>query len=360
MLRAMKRPYSYKPLEESLWEQLALWWSRTGIKPDTEPGSVLRTLFEAVGFEVEDLSFRFDTALDTAIPLAIFEAFAFMPLPAQKAAVPLMFERAAAYSTPLVIPAGFRVGRVDGVDYETTVDAEIPSGSSTALLSALCVTAGAVGNAPANTITFPRASLPTLVRVYNPQPATGGQDHEPLEEQKVRFARYIAKVHRATLAALGAAAMDVATLQGERAREVLVLDKVYKDSLAPGYIEVWVDDGNATASVALIDAIHAHIETYPYRAAGAIHATYAVTGVVTPISFELDGDPDDLEPCKNAARTYIKGLRIGQKVSRENLITVLTNTAIRSREITLVTPAADVPVGQTERAVLGTLTGTVT
>ena len=59
----MPRPYTFKPLQESLWEMLALWWGRTGVKPDAEPGGVLRTLFEAVGFEVEDLSFRFDSAL---------------------------------------------------------------------------------------------------------------------------------------------------------------------------------------------------------------------------------------------------------------------------------------------------------
>ncbi len=353
----IQRPYTYKPLEETVWEMLALWWSRTGIKPDVEPGSVLRTLCEAVGFEVEDLSFRFDSGLETAIPLAIFEAFGFEPLEATKATVPLTFQRSAAFSSPLEIPAGFTVGRADGVDYEVVLGGEIPAGESSVTLSALCTVAGAVGNSPANTVIFPRASLPTLISVTNPQAAKGGQDEEPLDDQKARFARYIASVHRATRAALEAAALAVATDAGERATEVRILDAVYKEGLLPGYVEVWVDDGFATASLALIDAIQAELERY--RAAGAVHATYAVTPVSVDVTYELDGDPDDLEACDQAARDYVRGLRIGQKVSRENLITALTNAATRSKEVTLLAPEADVPVGQTQRAVLGTLSGSV-
>jgi hypothetical protein len=353
----IQRPYTYKPLEETVWEMLALWWSRTGIKPDAEPGSVLRTLCEAVGFEVEDLTFRFDSGLETAIPLAIFEAFGFEPLEATKATVPVTFTRSAAFSSPLEIPAGFKVGRADGVDYEVVLGGEIPAGESSVTLAALCTVPGAIGNAPANTVIFPRASLPTLVSVANPQPAEGGQDEEPLDDQKARFARYIASVHRATRAALEAAALAVTTDAGERATEVLVLDAVYKTGLSPGYVEVWVDDGFATASLALVDAIQQELERY--RAAGAVHATYPVEPVPVDVSYQLDGDPDDLDACDQAARDYVRSLRIGQKVSRESLITALTNAAVNSFEVTLLEPAADVMVGQTERAVLGALGGSM-
>lgn len=353
----MQRPYTYKPLDETLWEMMALWWARTGIKPDAEPGSVLRTLFEATGFAVEDLTFRFDQGLETAIPLVVFEAFNFVPLSATRATASIRFTRAAALTTPLPIPAGLRVGRADGIDYEVTVESSIPANHTTATISVLCVVPGAIGNAPANTITFPRASLPTLTSVTNLQPAEGGQDEEPLDDQKLRFARYIASVHRATRDALEATALTIMTPLGERATEVLVLDRVGRPTLAAGFIEVWVDNGFGTPSASLLSAIQSGLT--PAVAAGAVHTTHAVTPVAVNITFQIEGHPDDLEPTREAARRYIRGLRIGQRVSRENLITALTNAAVNSREITLTAPAADVAIGQTQRAVVGTLTGTM-
>lgn len=351
------RPYTFKTLDQSLWEQMSLFWSRTGIKPDPEPGGVLRTLFEAVGFEVEDLSFRFDQALDQAIPLAVFEAFGFEPLEALPASAPVTFTRAAGYPDPLTIPEGFRVSRADGFEYELTSDATIPGGNTEVTVSVVAVNAGAAGNTPANTITQPSSSIPTLIDVTNDQPAIGGQDAEPLEDQKRRFAGFIAMVHRATRAALAAAALTVQTGAGERAREVLILDNVYASHLVPGLIEVWVDDGFASASSSLVDDIHSIVEAY--RAAGAVHSTHAVTPHNVTIEYTLDGDPDFLEMCDEAARTYIRELRIGQKVSRENLITAITNAAAGEREIDLIQPSADVMISQTARAVLTSLVSSV-
>lgn len=349
-------PSAYKPLEESVWEMLAVFWTESGIEPDAEPGSVIRSLFEAVGFQIEDASFRFDNGLATAIPLAVFDAFGFDPIGATPAQVTLRFTRASPGVSPLLIPAGFRAGRADGIEYETTANATIAAGASTTTAPAVARTDGAIGNTSANTIVYPRGSIPTLASVTNPQPATGGQDEEPLDEQRRRFARYIAMVHRATRPAIAAAALTVTTDAGERATEVVVRDNVHSSAIPPGVFEVWVDDGDGTASATLVAAIDALV--HDYRAAGAIHDTYAVTPYPITIHATLYGDPgtDAVNAADAAARAYIAALHVGEKVSRENLITALTNAHADIAEVTLALPGTDIVIGDTSRATLGSLT----
>lgn len=347
-------PSAYKPLEESVWEMLAVFWTESGIEPDAEPGSVIRSLFEAVGFQIEDASFRFDDGLATAIPLAVFDAFGFEPIGATPAQVTLQFTRAAPGTSPLQIPSGFRAGRADGIDYETTASASIPAGALTTTAPAVALTTGAIGNTSANTIVYPRVSIPTLASVANPQPATGGQDEEPLSEQRRRFARYIAMVHRATRPAIAAAALTVTTTAGERAAEVIVRDNVDSAVIPPGAFEVWVDDGDGTASATLIADIDELVHTY--RAAGAIHTTHSVAPRPVGITATIHGGGSDaIAAARTAASAYIAGLRVGQKVSRENLITTLTKAHVDIDEVTLTIPTGDVPIGATSRATLGTL-----
>ncbi|QWK23191.1 MAG: baseplate J/gp47 family protein [Thermus antranikianii] len=160
----------------------------------------------------------------------------------------------------MTIPQGFRVARADSVEYETLEEATIPAGATQVDVAAAAVEPGEAGNAPANTILYPRYSLPTLARVSNPVPATGGADEESLEDQKRRFALYIAQVHRATRVALEAAVLTAIGPNGERAREALVLDTVLRPCLPPGVVEVYVDDGYGTASAELLQAAREAIE----------------------------------------------------------------------------------------------------
>jgi len=343
--------FAFKTLDEALWEMLAVFWGRTGIRPDTTPGSVLRTVFEAVGFQVEDLTFRFDREVRKAIPRAVFEAFGFEPMPATRAQTVLRFERGAPYSVPLTIPQGFRVARADSVEYETLEEATIPAGATQVDVAAAAVEPGEAGNAPANTILYPRYSLPTLARVSNPVPATGGADEESLEDQKRRFALYIAQVHRATRVALEAAVLTAIGPNGERAREALVLDTVLRPCLPPGVVEVYVDDGYGTASAELLQAAREAIEGM--RAAGVYARVYRAQGRPVDVRVIVDGPPEALPSVEEAARRYLLGLRVGEKVSRENLITALTVSHPEVREVDLISPAQDVPMRFYERAVPG-------
>ncbi|GAA6747456.1 baseplate J/gp47 family protein [Thermus brockianus] len=343
--------FAFKTLDEALWEMMATFYARSGIRPDPTPGSVLRTLFEAVGFQVEDLTFRFDQAVRKAIPQAVFEAFGFTPRSATRAQTLLRFTRGAPQPVPLAIPQGFRVARADGAEYETLEEAAIPAGATHVDVPAAAVEPGEAGNAPAGAIRYPRFPLPGLLGVENPVPAAGGQDEEPLEEQKRRFALYIAQVHRATRYALEAAALTAVGPNGERAREALVLDAVARPCLPPGVVEVWVDDGFGTATDGLLAAVGAAVDRM--RAAGVYVRVHRVEPVPVDVRAQVRGSEAARGAVAGAVRRYLYGLRVGEKVSRENLITALTVSHPEVEEVDVLTPLDDVAVPFNRRAVPG-------
>jgi hypothetical protein len=347
--------FTFKPMEQSVFECMAHFSGRTGIQPDATPGSIIRTLFEAVGFQIEDASYRFDQGIQAAIPRAVFEAFDFQALVATPATAPIVFVRAVATVNPVIIPPGTFVARADGFEFQTTSEITIPAGAVSGAGSVIARTPSAAGNSPANTIEFLRGSIPTVIAVTNPAPATGGQDTETLASQKARFALFIASIHRATRAAIAAAVLGVSA-DGARAREVLVIDKVINDNLLPAVVHVYIDDGFGTTSPELLAAAEAIV--YTYAAAGAVPTVYAVLPQAVNVTYSVDGDEEAVALAGNAAAEYLLSLRIGEKVSRENLITAMTNAA--QEEITLTQPAMDIEINPYSRATPGTISGSIT
>lgn len=346
-------PYTFKTLDETLWEMMAYFFASTGKRPDPEPGGVLRTIFEAVAFEVEELTHRFDHAAKKAIYESVFNSFDFEILGATPAMTLLRFER-----TPnpagMTIPEGTRVGRADGLEYATVAEAIIPADAAYVDVAGVCLQAGAIGNATTGTINIPRTSMPGLSKAHNITPATLGKDGESLEETIRRFALYVASLHKATIPALRATALAHIGPGGERVTEALVLDHVSKPALAPGVVEVWLDNGTATVSANMRSSVLGVLEP----AAGAVLSVHSVTPKPIHMTYQITGPAEALPSCLEAAKAYLLGLRPGQKVSRENLIAILTNADNRILEVTLNLPEADTAVTQTERAVFGSATAT--
>lgn len=342
--------YTFKPLEESVWEMLTHFWVTSGVAPDDTPGSVLRTLFEAVGFVVEDATYRFDAGVSEAIPRAVFDAFGFEAEGASAARATLQLTRATS-SQPLVIPSGYQAARIDGFVYESTAEVVLEVGALSGFTEVLALRSGARGNSGANTIILPKTSLPGVVSVTNPAAATGGRDEESLDEQRRRFVLYILSIHRATKGSLAASILLDASGGGRTPIEVKVEDKVDNPALEPGVVNIYVDDGSGSVPTALLDSAEAI--ALERRAAGAFVTVAGVTGTAVDVTFSSEGD---VSAATEATLLYLQGLKIGQKVSREDLITALTNAS--GEEITLDAPAADVMIGSTARAIAGTISGT--
>jgi len=338
--------YAFKSLDQAVWEMLALFRARSSISPDVEPGSVLRTVFEAAGFQVEDLTYRFDDAVNDAIPEAVYTAFGFPRKTGRRAQASVRFTRNSASTVTLTIPQGYRVSRPDGFEYQTMQNATIHPGRVDTTVTVEALLEGVEGNSTVGTITRLRSSIPTIQDVANITPAGGGDDSEDPEAQQKRFALYLAQLHRSTIPALAAYAFTSSTLAGEAVSDVVVLDRVTRRSLPPGIVQVIVDNGAGTISPGLVSVVQSQMDRY--RAAGAFITAFGARAYPIDMRFDIDAPPEVQPLCDAAASEYLSNLGIGEKFSYENAITAVTNASPRIREITLTSPQGDVFAGYSD------------
>jgi len=347
---------TYTPLEDATLEMLRWFFYRTGIPPSAADGDILRTIFEAVGFEIEDVTSRFDEQLELAVPEAAFRAFGLPRETSVAAVVTLRFSRSSAAPESYLIPAGTRAQTPSGVRFATTQDTSIAPGDTFTDVPAQAVEPGSAGNVPAGSVTELVDLIPGVEAVTNPQPAVGGRDQEALEDQLERFARFFASLQKGTLQSLEAAALEATSPTGERITQVLARDITRDPALPPAVVVLYVDNGSGSVTPEMVAYLQTALDAG--RPAGVSLEVVAAAPHYVDIRFQVDGSDEALAACYEAARQYVRGLQIGEKVSRENLITALTNADPGVREITLLEPAADVMLSPTERAVIGALDGT--
>lgn len=348
---------TYKSLEEAVAEMLQWWGYVTGTEPAAVEGDILRTLFEAVGYQIEEITTRFDRALEAAIPEAIFQAFGFPRREGRKARVRLRFTRLTPAPVEILIPSGTRVASPSGVVFATVEEIAIPLDGLQAEALAEAVEEGRRYNLPAGSLTLLVDAIPGVDGVTNPGPAEGGEDPETPEEQRRRFALWLAQIARGTKAALAAAALEAASPDGAQVKEVLVVDGVDLPSLPPGHVSVYVDAA-PSLTPALEEALRTALDRV--RAAGIRVRVRPVERVPVDVAFTLERTPAHaLAAALEATRAYFDGLRIGEKVSRENLLVAIATAHPEIAEVALHAPTADVAVSPFARAVLGGLSGGV-
>lgn len=310
---------AFRSMEQAVVDMLRWYAYASGITPDSERGSVLRTLFEAWGYEVEQQSWRFDTELRAAIPEAVFDAFGFARIPAASATTILTFARSTPAGEAYLIPEGTLAGTVGNILFQTTQDVTLPAGATSITAPAEAVTPGAEGNVAANTITVLTALVPGVETVTNAQAAYGGADAETLAAQRDRFAAYLATLAKGTIPALTAAALTVQTSTGERAAKVLVVDN-YLDALVPAseaYVYVYTPTG---ATQDLLDAIFTKLEQ-EQRPVGVKLTMQLVTPAEHTIDLTVTGSDSTVGPTVEAAvRAHVEALAIGEDVDVNRMV----------------------------------------
>lgn len=344
--------------EQRVAEMIRHYQGRTGLTPDTRQGSILRTLFEAVGFYGEQQAHQFDRELRAAIPEAVFAAFGYARQPAMAATVTLRFSRATAAPEPLVIPVGARAQTSGGVVFATTREAVIPLGHAMVEVLAQAVAPGANGNALANTITRLATLMAGVEAVTNPQPAFGGMDEEDAASQERRFAAYLASLARGTIPAIGASALAVRLPDGERATQVLVSDTNHDAAIPVGVVWVHLYRPGG-ASLALREAVLRALAN-DQLAAGTMLEVRPVTHIPVNVSATIRTFDADVTPLVvTAAHRFFSAIGIGEDVSTERLIWALTQSDPRVYQVRITSPAGGVAIARYSRAELGAFTTTV-
>lgn len=180
---------------------------------DLYPGSVVRTLMEAVALETAGLYAQMETVyragfLDTASGGALDHVVGLLGIRRVRAgrnSGELRFTRARNTAGEITIPAGTRVATADGaIEYETTSDLTLVNGQPAAKVAARDLVADNDGLPPDALVLMVRP-IAGIEAVTNPGATTRLDRDENDDELRSRARRFLAGSARGTLGAIEAA-----------------------------------------------------------------------------------------------------------------------------------------------------------
>jgi len=320
--------------------------------PDLVPGSVLRSLLEAVAFQVEDLGYRQERSILDATPEAIYQAFAHARLPATSAAGVLRFFCGPPAAAPVLVPTGTEVYGEGEALYVTTADAVISVGSLSVDAPAQAQATGSRTNAAAGSITRLGSGILGVQSVLNPASFAGGRDAEEPSDQADRFQAYLASLDRSNLAALRVVVLGT-EYQGQRLNTARLSDANTDPAIDPGHFTVRVYKRGGVGAD-LLSALKVEIDTH--RSGGCLPTLSEVTGQPINVRAVLTvRQLGTLASARAAVEAYFAALDMGQKVSIENLIAALSTAHPDILEVTILTPTSDVRISPGEQLELGAL-----
>lgn len=180
---------------------------------DLYPGSVVRTLLEAVALETAGLYAQMDAVyqagfVDSATGGALDHVVALLGIervPAGRNSAELRFTRARNSRGAITLPAGTRVASADGaIEYETLDDATLADGQASAKVPARDTVASNEAVA-AETLTLLTRPVAGIESVTNPAASTRLDHDETDDELRTRARRFLVGSERGTLSALESA-----------------------------------------------------------------------------------------------------------------------------------------------------------
>ena len=114
------------------------------------------------------------------------------------------------------IPDGFLIETEDGIQFETTEEAEIDGDTTVEIIA---VEPGSEGNVPASTITEITNPTSGIDTVTNPEAIDGGEDREKDHELRERYKRSAAQPGSSTTSSIEATLLDIKDVEDAYVRE---------------------------------------------------------------------------------------------------------------------------------------------
>lgn len=320
---------------------------------DFSVGSAIRTLYEAVATEIEELYFRMYRNFQWAIENSIYESFGFTKIPATEAYGDLKLTFSSALPVALEIPEGTRFmaplpnGTV--LYYETRQAYVVPVGSTEAVIQVYCTVPGTIGNVAANTITRMVNPISYVSTVTNEQRFITGKDEETDSARRARFANYVQTRTRGTKKALEYGVLEVPQVSG-----------VYVDDSQIGIVRIYAHDAAGDLPDDVKNQIIANIENY--RPAGIPVIVLPTVKILQNVEVELELDPlynngNFIQYVQGSIENYLNSF-----VTSEDLLLSDLNAFIRSldtvgiKNCTILTPSQDVTVENFQLIRSGTVT----
>ena len=337
---------------------------------DFNVGSVARTIFEAVGREIDQYYQQLLKGFYESVPVAIYKTFSFGKLPAAGSSGYVTFTRETGNSADITIPAGTRVGKPGANFTYVAVDNVIlAAGSTTVDVFVAASATGLQTNCIPNTITQLIDTIDGIASVTNQGPFANGKDEETPDERKERFQRWLNTLARSTKAAIeyGASTAKLVDASGsitERVSKVVTYEAcIDADPIGlAGSVDVYIWNGSTGASNELIQETLKILYGYTddngvkipgWKAAGVVVTVKAV--ILTPVNITatitLDGSraqADVDSDMKTAIGNLFGALDIGEDLIWSKLVqTVMQVSGVG--DVNFTTPTQNVAAGDWNR-----------
>lgn len=340
---------------------------------DFNVGSAARTMLEAPAIEIEELYQQMFIGLKEGIPVATYSSFGFEKRAAEPAVGVIRFTAGDPAHAGLDIQEGVRAKDAAGaLQFRTTAAASIPAGAMYADVPAVCETPGLAGNVAPGVIAVMQDAVTGISSATNPAWFFGGKEIESDDEQKARFAAFVATLPRGTKAAIEygakmAVVVDGSGLTAETVRHAFIDEPYLADPLAPvGLVDCFIHNGAGGTSAALVAETKKIIDGYRepdgtpvpgWKAAGVIVNVYAAQEVMVSVAgalmvSEYVSASSAAAEAEAAIATYFDGLGIGAAAYASEIIAAVMNVD-GVVNFQLASPAEDVVVARHQKAMLG-------
>jgi len=311
---------------------------------DLNVGALNRADIESLALLMEESDQRVALGILSAISESCYRAFGFDPLPPQSAVGGLIFSAYIAPDADIDIPVGTQVLGPGGVIFQVTTLGTIPTGELTSeTVPVQALTPGTAGNVAADTITRMVTPIVGVDMVTNPAKTLGGSDTETDDARATRFAAFLRTLVRGTKEALEFAALSASTSVADaRAIEPFLLDPRPTGVPYAGLVWLFADDGTDSPDLdpGVEDVIYKLVNGYVdgsgiqvpgHKAAGVRVEIYKATRTQVCIRADvtLKGGgvarwADIKDILTATAADFFDRLRIGEKLSYQNLVTYLS------------------------------------
>lgn len=211
---------------------MALWVSNTNSKlTNMRPGSVIRTLLEAVSSEIESLYFEARRGFTVAIEESIFNSFNFRRKPAiaSRDYIDITFRSPLADRFILREGVRFFTVPIEGevIYFRSVEEAMADRGESSMRVLVECEEAGDIGNVPPYSIRR-MESIPSYIQdVYNEAGFLNGIPAESKRKRRSRFTGFIDSLARGTVPSLRYACLLVDGVIGAEVEEGIGTIRIY-------------------------------------------------------------------------------------------------------------------------------------
>lgn len=189
--------------------------ARTNKITDFNVGSVVRTLFESIALQLEEVYYSMWKNFLWAVENSVFNSFGFSRKVETKATtyITTLFKHALEFS--YTIPKGTKFSKYGGdLYYQSTAPVVVSVGSIQAIVPVECIKGGSIGNCLAYEIDTMVTFNSLVQQVYNAEDIVDGRDAETKPERKERFIKYLRSLARGTEDAIMYGALEVDGVTG--------------------------------------------------------------------------------------------------------------------------------------------------